>query len=158
LALLEAVAAAHARGLLVPPSLIAEGWTIPELARWLDGPVPAADGGMPGAGAGTPPGALDCAFLRNDTADGPAWGQFLRQARARPGRPDGIATPRVVLLTGSTGHLGSRLLGELLRRIDGEFFVLVKVEDPVRGLERVLAALGDHGIDLTPEQRVRVQV
>jgi thioester reductase-like protein len=158
LSLLEAVAAAHARGLLVPPTLIAEGWTIIELARWIDRPEPTADGTTPGPGEVAPPDALDCAFLRSDAVDDPNWKRFLEQSRSRPGRREDLGPPQVVLLTGGTGHLGSRLLGELLRRIDGDVVVLVRSVDPTRGRERVLAALGNHGIDLTPDQEARVQI
>jgi amino acid adenylation domain-containing protein/thioester reductase-like protein len=142
LTLLQAVTAAHARGLTVPPSLVAEGRTIAEIAEWLRG-----------RRAEAPPGALACADLRNDVAFDADLSALLDQARARARVGDG--PPRVILLTGATGFLGSRLLPELLARTDAEVWCLVRARDAAHGAERLRAALSANG--LAPPDAERVQ-
>jgi amino acid adenylation domain-containing protein/thioester reductase-like protein len=142
LTLLQAVTAAHARGLTVPPALLAEGRTITEIADWLRGRRGEA-----------PPGAMACDDLRRDVAFDPDLSALLDRARGRPPAADG--TPRVVLLTGATGFLGSRLLPELLARTDAELWCLVRAEDAARGVERVRAALTANGLALPNTDRLR---
>src|SRR5439155_18713554 len=72
LSLLQAVTAAHARGLTVPPSLLAEGRTIAEIVDWLRGDRAAA-----------PPGAMACDELRRDVTFGAELSSLLGRGRAR---------------------------------------------------------------------------
>src|SRR5262249_24500279 len=149
LTLLQAVTAAHARGLTVPPALLAEGRTITGIADWLRGRA-----------GGAPPGAMARDDLRRAVAVDPGPSALLGRARGRPpaarGTPPAAdGTPRVVLLTGATGFLGSRLLPELLARTDAELWCLVRAEDAARGVERVRAALTANGLALPNTDRLR---
>ena len=147
LTLLEAAALAYARGLVIPPALLAEGRTITEIARWLDD--------RQGKAVDPPPGARAAAWLRASVVGDAAWRTLLDQARARPaGDVEGL--PRSIFLTGATGHLGSRLLGELLARSEARFAVLVRAADPARGLDRVRRQLREHGYDEPAAGRIRV--
>jgi amino acid adenylation domain-containing protein/thioester reductase-like protein len=152
LALLEAVATAQARGLLIPPALVAQGLPIPEIVRRLD------DRSRPALaeGGGTPPDARDSTFLRSDVEADTGWRRFLDRARSRPAREDD-GPCRSVFLTGGTGHLGARLMGELLRRTDADIHVLVRAQTEDEGRARLRAALDDHGGGLGVEYRDRVR-
>ena len=141
LALLEAVTAAHARGLIVPPALLAEGRSIAEIAAWLE-----VRSGQEGSPADPPPGALGADVLRAE-ADEAGWSGFLRAARSRTAAAP-VGPPRSVLFTGGTGHLGSCLLAALLGRTEAEFHVLVRCADPREGRRRLLAALAGQDVEL----------
>jgi thioester reductase-like protein len=120
LTLLEAVVAAHARGLTLPPTLLAEGRPLVELAEWLR------------ARGDAPPGAMACAELRREAES---------TALPRAESPPIAAHPTAILLTGATGFLGSWLLRELLRRTEAEVFCLIRADHPPAALRRLLAAL-----------------
>jgi thioester reductase-like protein len=74
-------------------------------------------------------------------------------AAAEP-EPPGIAPPGT-LLTGATGFVGAFLLGELLRRTEGDVACLVRARDAGHGLDRLLGTLAGYGIDVA-EHRARI--
>jgi myxalamid-type nonribosomal peptide synthetase MxaA len=69
--------------------------------------------------------------------------QMEAEARLDPSiSPEGLPVteylnPRRVLLTGSTGYLGSFILESLLRDTSAEIFCLVRASTPEKGLERI---------------------
>jgi amino acid adenylation domain-containing protein/thioester reductase-like protein len=158
LGVLEVTAAAHARGLTVPPGLIAVGRTIRELAAWLRtgataGAMPAADldadaarvlaaltlaeraavlpSPLAGEGGGRrPPGEGSHAHGQSGAPDpSPPTPSPQGERGESPARSAG--RPRTaILLTGATGFLGSWLLRELLAHTTAEVVCLVR--DPAR--------------------------
>jgi amino acid adenylation domain-containing protein/thioester reductase-like protein len=145
LALLEVVTAARARGLTIPPALLAEGRSIAELAEWhrsRQGPKGQHD---------PPPGAMACIDLRREAASLP-----VRQPRPG-GDTDLPEAPQSILLTGGTGFLGSWLLAELLERTTAEVFCLVRAGDVAAGRRRLQEALDRWGLGLTAEQEERIR-
>jgi amino acid adenylation domain-containing protein/thioester reductase-like protein len=110
LGVLEVAAAAHARGLTVPPGLIAEGRTIRAIAAWLR--------------TGTTAGAVPAAELEADAARVLSALPAADSASRLPGAPSAI------LLTGATGFLGSWLLRDLIAQTSAEVVCLVR--DPAR--------------------------
>jgi amino acid adenylation domain-containing protein/thioester reductase-like protein len=148
LALLEATAASEARGLRIPPALLAERWTLGQIVAWLRRP------------AEMPPGAMSVDELTKDIDLGPEILGPGRSARERASAREGSRKAAVIFLTGTTGFLGSRLLAELLQRTDGEFHCLVRVRagHTASALERVRVALAGHGIELSPAQARRVSI
>jgi thioester reductase-like protein len=74
-------------------------------------------------------------------------------AQAAP-EPPGIAPPGT-LLTGATGFVGAFLLGELLRRTEGNVACLVRARNSGQALGRVLDNLAGYGIDVA-EHRTRI--
>jgi amino acid adenylation domain-containing protein/thioester reductase-like protein len=163
LALIEAVVLARAHGLIVPPALLAEGRTIREIADHLRGRAAAQLGSLsPSAGKlpscpTAPAGAMACAELRRE-ADDPEWQEIVAQARARPAGGTIPQTPRAVLLTGATGFLGSRLLGELLARTDADVFCLVRATSAAHGLDRITRALARQGVASLGARQERLRV
>jgi amino acid adenylation domain-containing protein/thioester reductase-like protein len=141
LGILEAVAAGHAEGLIVPPALLAEGRTIAEVAEWLSR-----------QDWSTEPGGIDASELEADVTD------LLRELQppARPARPF-TETPAVCLLTGGTGFLGSRLLCELLRRTAAEVVCLVRSPSPAAAAARLHELRESQGVDLPPGSSERVR-
>jgi thioester reductase-like protein len=127
LGVLEVAAAAHARGLTIPPALIAEGRTVAEIAAWLR--------------TGATAGAVPAAELEADAARVlfalPSVGSGSRLTTAPTGPHSAI------LLTGATGFLGSWLLRELLAHTTAEIVCLVR--DPARLPDelRVRSVVGD---------------
>ncbi len=149
LGLLEVVVVAQSRGLIVPPALIAEGRSIGEIVRWLENRSETIV---------ATPGALDAGFLRRDVESDPTWRSLLDSARRRDAGTQLPQAPRAALITGATGHLGSRLLAELLTRTDATLHVLVRAPDPDIGLARVRDSLRLHNFLLDSRQRARLQV
>jgi myxalamid-type nonribosomal peptide synthetase MxaA len=149
LAVLEATAATEARGLRIPPTLLAERWTLAQIVAWLRRP------------AELPPGAMSASELQHDIRPEAEWLDLLRSARSRAqGREKG-RRPLVSFLTGATGFLGSRLLAELLRRTDGKFHCLVRKgprEHTTAALERIQDALAGHGVELSSAQARRISI
>ncbi len=72
--------------------------------------------------------------------------------------PPQRVVPRRVLLTGSTGFLGSHLLLDLLRGSDAHVVCLVRAQDETDGLDRLAAALTRFLLPWSPEVRRRVTV
>lgn len=60
---------------------------------------------------------------------------------------DSLDEARVVLLTGATGFVGSRLLLELLRATDARVVCLVRADSVTAGLQRIRQAAARHGAD-----------
>jgi thioester reductase-like protein len=77
----------------------------------------------------------------------------------RPGEPAAASTSLIrgggILLTGSTGFLGSRLAGELLRSTDAVLYCLARPGRNRSARERVLDALGPWLPDSKGEDRIR---
>jgi thioester reductase-like protein len=123
LGVLEVTAAAHARGLTVPPGMIAEGRTVAEIAAWLR--------------TGATADAMSAAELVADAARE----LFALPSAASGSRRRGL--PSAILLTGATGFLGSWLLRELLAHTTAEIVCLVR--DPTRlpADPRVCPVVGD---------------
>jgi len=149
LGLLEVVVMAQSCGLIVPPAIVAEGRSIGEIVGWLEN--------RSGTVASTP-GALDAGFLRRDVESDPTWSSILESARRRDLETQLPRAPGATLITGATGHLGSRLLAELLVRTDATLHVLVRAPDPYVGLARVLDSMRFHDFSPDSQQIARLQV
>jgi amino acid adenylation domain-containing protein/thioester reductase-like protein len=127
LGVLEVTAAAHARGLTVPPALVAEGRSVTEIAAWLR--------------AGATVGAMPAAELEADAARVLA---ALPSADSGSRSTSGPTGPHpAALLTGATGFLGSWLLRDLLAHTTAGIVCLVR--DPARlpADPRVRPVVGD---------------
>jgi amino acid adenylation domain-containing protein/thioester reductase-like protein len=110
LGVFQVVTAAHARGLTVPPAMIANGWSILELAVQL-------------RNGGAVLNKLSTLYLE--------WEARHLVSTVPPAEYDLEAgPPHTILLTGATGFLGSWLLRELLSRTPTEVTCLVR--DPAR--------------------------
>jgi len=145
---LEACAAAEARGLTVPPTLLISHPTIGGIVRALKAMQNKRDFALSASGA------MSCAELRADIKSDEQWQELLKAARGRPGEIP--ASPQSVLLTGATGFLGARLLAELLDRTSARIYCLVRTEDSSSGMERISAAFARHGTTLDNANRQRV--
>jgi thioester reductase-like protein len=60
--------------------------------------------------------------------------------------PERVARPRVILLTGTTGFVGSFVLRELLERTDAEIYCLARADDDDAARDRIEQNLRGYGI------------
>lgn len=130
LAVVGLSAAAEIEGLAIPPGLLATCRTIRSLAARLE------------KRRGRP--LTSAARLRADVEHESR--NLRSSSRGVPAFP-----PREILLTGATGFLGSRLLGELLDRTDARVWCLVR-----GSADDVHAALASHGRRPFPAGRVEI--
>ena len=144
---IEAVLDAHVRGLTLSTDMLVAHPTIYDLSEALDNSKPGrADSGAENA--------LDSNFLRSDVLlDKRLLG--LVEKRKGPDFPEKPLFKRV-LMTGTTGFLGSRLLYELLKNTDASFYCLVRAPGNSEGLERIKHALSAHGLTLDAEETERI--
>ncbi|HZM69461.1 MAG TPA: thioester reductase domain-containing protein, partial [Candidatus Cryosericum sp.] len=61
-------------------------------------------------------------------------------------RPAAAGEPSAVFLTGGTGFLGAHLLHDLLERIPGEVYCLVRAKSPEEGTARLRSSLSTFGL------------
>ena len=80
-------------------------------------------------------------------------GSVHRAADPRSGRPD-WRQPLEILLTGSTGFLGTHLLRELLGAATTRVWCLVRARDTSHALVRIADAAARHGLPALPAGRV----
>jgi amino acid adenylation domain-containing protein/thioester reductase-like protein len=142
LSLLQVVTAAGARGLVVPPALLADCPRLRDVAGWLD------EQGSRGAGV------LAVDWLRQDVE------RLLDQTPLSrlAGEPAPPSTSGTVLVTGATGFLGAHVLVELLRQTEAEIVCLVRAGGARAGHERLTQALAQHGLSVRTEERRRLGV
>jgi thioester reductase-like protein len=141
LSLLRVVAAAGARGLVVPPALLADSRCLRDVAGWLDGASDAR------------PGALRADRLRQDIA------QVLHETPLpRPAAGPAPPAAQTILMTGATGFFGGHLLVELLRQTEAEIVCLVRASGARAGHEHLTQALTQHGLSVRTEERRRLGV
>ncbi|QEL14664.1 peptide synthetase [Limnoglobus roseus] len=124
LGVLQVVAAAHARGLTLRPSLVANGLTASEIVARLR--------------AGPERDALPAAFLEAEAA-----AELSRLPSSAPARGHPAVSPGRILLTGATGFLGSWLLSKLLARNSAEIHCLVRGAGRLPPDPRVHPIIGD---------------
>jgi thioester reductase-like protein len=85
-------------------------------------------------------------------ADVARWAGAL--ARREP-RGSLVSPPAAVLVTGATGLLGSRLVGELLSRSSATVYCLVRSGDNAEAAERIDAAMRRFRVEITDPRRLR---
>ncbi len=73
---------------------------------------------------------------------------------SEPVRCRTVQEPAAVLLTGATGHLGSALLVELLKRTDNRVYCLVRSGSQQEAMARILNALQPYKIRTVPVRRI----
>ncbi len=130
---IEIVAAAAAIGLDLPADALHEA------------PTPRALAGLAASAPGRP-----ASELREEVA------KILAKAASAPPRHGGASRPRgELLLTGATGFLGSKLLGELIAR-GRSVACLVRARDEEEGRQRLAQALAQHGDRRPLDARIRV--
>jgi amino acid adenylation domain-containing protein/thioester reductase-like protein len=124
LLLVQLVAAAAARGLVIPPALLAGELSLAEVASWLS-TQPDDDA--------VPPGTCSADALRRDV-------ELLVDTLPGATLTTRACCPGSILLTGGTGFLGSYLLRELLLHTEQEVICLVRAANPIVGRSRLQEA------------------
>ncbi|MCC7529297.1 MAG: amino acid adenylation domain-containing protein [Candidatus Melainabacteria bacterium] len=148
---IEAVLAAHIRGLTLSTDMLVAHPTIYDLSQAIEN----AKESDSNAG-GSAENALESDFLCQDvTLDKPLLD--LIESRKRPNYPQ-TEKLKNVLMTGTTGFLGSRLLYELLKNTDAKFNCLVRSPGRAEGLERIKHALSVHDLRLDEKDAQRIIV
>lgn len=174
---IEAVLAAHLRGLTISPDMIVAHATISELSKVIDDAKDVGKGGTSDMQAGT--NALSSNFLRADLQIAVPAEPAAEEIRLSEGagsvaggsNPDRSTTAgscanasipsagmQNVFMTGTTGFLGSRVLLELLKRTDAKLYCHVRASNSEGGLKRIEHALAVHGKSLTDAERTRIIV
>lgn len=158
---LEVIAEAELRGLIIPPPLLMANSRISHLAEALtqardpDDGCDEADGQLALREA-MECGAMSAVDLRRDVAIDKEWSDLVTKAiSCCPTLPP---MPENVLITGASGFLGSRLLYELLQATDARVSCLVRCRGTDEGLGKIEKALAGHGKGLNKEHRSRLQV
>lgn len=143
---IEAVLAAHLRGLTISPDMLVAHSTIYDLSQKID-EARASEASTEYLAEN----ALSSQFLRQDiqAANGKDTSSTNRQeVNSRK--------PRNIFMTGSTGFLGSRVLLEILEKTNCTIFCHVRAGTAEAGMKRILHAAEQHGSSLSEEQRKRI--
>ena len=148
---IEAVLAAHIRGLTLSTDMLVAHPTVYELSQAIDDSKNGENNGSAGA-----ENALNSDFLRQDVAIDKTLSDLIEK-RKHHTNPQKKALKNV-LMTGTTGFLGSRLLAELLKRTDAKFYCLVRAPGHSEGLARIKRALSVHGLTLEQKDEHRISV
>ncbi len=148
---IEVVLAAHIRGLTISPDMLVAHPTVSDLSQAVDQTLNAESNGSK-----TSQNALDSDFLRQDVA----LDRSLLELIERRTKPvfDNRAILKNVLMTGTTGFLGSRLLHQLLRVTDAKFHCLVRAPRSSEGLLRIKNSMATHGLTLDAKDEERIIV
>lgn len=153
--IIEAVLAAHVRGLTISPDLFALHSTVSELAEVLDRKNSSSSSAAADA-AEESPGGLTSDFLRDDVKLDERFIETVSR-RASAKRCDETRTLKSVFMTGATGFLGSGLLYELLQQTDARFYCLVRANSLVAAISRLRSALRTHGKAFSAVDESRIQ-
>lgn len=164
---IETVLAAHLRGLTISPDMLVAHSTISDLSAAIDANDKRTNHGANDARIGksastgaqstyTSGNALSSDFLRQDIQS--------ERVSKNPNQPTDLQKTRLgsgsefknVFMTGTTGFLGSRVLLELLRRTDANFYCHVRAGDADAGLKRIEHAVSAHGQSLTADEKKRI--
>lgn len=158
---IEAVLAAHLRGLTISPDMLMAHPSIGELSRHIE----AAKISTPARESSIASG-LTSEFLRNDlhrdnslqnlisnTVSNSQSSKDFKQSHKKKFAKKTIAN---VFLTGTTGFLGARLLHELLSHTNAKMFCLIRAGSQDAAFMRIEHALNVHGICLTKSERERI--
>jgi amino acid adenylation domain-containing protein/thioester reductase-like protein len=126
-ALVEAVVAAQARGLSISPALFMAHPVFADLLQALE------------KDRRENPEMMSAAQLRADIVPNAKLEAALLAAARRT--PFSRQEPATILITGSTGFLGARLLQTLLQKTRARIYCLVRADDEKQAGERIKAAL-----------------
>lgn len=147
---IEAVLAAHLRGLTLSPDMLIAHSTISELSQVIDQKRVAETNGSNADGYGSN-NALTSEFLREDVQQDKALGAGGSVTSANP------RSMQNVFLTGTTGFLGARLLKELLNKTNATMHCLVRASSLQAALTRIEHALSIHGMTLSDDEKKRIE-
>lgn len=154
---IETVLAAHLRGLTISPDMLVAHSTISDLSAAID---EAASGRKSSSveTASQNGNALSSGFLRQDIQQErvSATSNRPKQAPQNTFSNQRENPFKNIFMTGTTGFLGSRLLLELLRRTDANFYCHVRAGNPDAGLRRIEHAVSAHGQSLTADEKKRI--
>jgi len=142
LAVLQVVIMAENRGLAFPLSMMHEKITVRDLAARLRVRTDEV----------LSDGRLADEFL-TDVALTPAWQKKIQSAKKLPHPTNGK-----IFITGATGFLGSRLLGELLRETHRQIVVLVRAPSIQEGFAKVVETCKMYGVVIKQEDVGRIEV
>lgn len=151
--IIEAVLAAHVRGLTLSPDLFALRSTISEQAEAIE---QKHQGSADGAMQQHDQNCLTSDFLRNEVklerefVDAVSHSKTANSSGQSP-------RPKAVFLTGATGFLGSGLLYELLRQTDARFYCLVRANSEQSAMSRLRNALRIHGKTFSANDENRIE-
>ncbi len=147
--IIEAVLAAHLRGITISPDLLAAHSTIDDLSQAVD-----QQSSSETNGSGQSESALDSDFLREDVQ----LDKSIRALLQNPAPANGASNTALknIFLTGTTGFLGARFLSELLKNTDGSMYCLVRANSTEAALSRIEQAMSVHGITLSAEEKNRI--
>lgn len=147
----EAVVAAHLKGLTIAPDLFALEPTIAGLSAALDECDRERSAGGNGGVAAS---VMSSDEFESDIEMDGEWKQLLEAARLR--KDEAVKEPRTIFATGVTGFLGGRVLGKLLRTTQAQVYCLVRASSPESARERIKQALSVHGIEMSAADEKRV--
>lgn len=136
-AVIEAAAAAEARGFKIPPALLMQYPVLKELAAKIKAsPNAFSNDDIESAGG------MTCDEIRSRVAFNAEFETLIDDAAGRyQSRSQAVRDQmRNVLFTGATGFLGARLLLDLLRSTDATFFCIVRAGSDEEAAERIKAA------------------
>lgn len=149
----EAVVAAHLRGLTIAPDLFAIESTIAGLSAALEERERMHDQAEGGGNGFT--NAMHSDSFESDISMQGDWQKLLSAARSR--KEDLNGEPSVVFLTGVTGFLGARVLAKLLDVTDAsKLFCLVRASSDESARQRIRQALLLHSKELSKRDEQRV--
>lgn len=146
----EAVVAAHLRGVTIAPDLFAIESTIAGLSAVLE----ERERLKPINGGNDFTNAMWSDSFELDIALSGEWESMLTSARVRDG--DVCKEAKVILLTGVTGFLGARVLAKLLDSTSAKLYCLVRASNVDAAKQRIAQALSLHGQQLSGSEEKRV--
>lgn len=138
---IEAVLAAHLRGLTIAPDMLMAHSTISELSQSIDALNEESK-------------TLSSKFLTDDLLADRGVQALLSSSLEQQSRSP--AEMKNVFLTGTTGFLGARLLHELLQRTEANMYCLVRANSIASAIARIEHALASHNLSLTFAEKQRI--
>lgn len=141
---IEAIVAAHLKGITIPPDLFMEEPTIGGLALALESSAIAKT-----------TGAMSSAELSDDVKFSAELQEVFARAARRAG--DVCRVPQGIFCTGVTGFLGARVLYELIGTTGAKFYCLVRAASEDEALRRIEKALDKHGKSLSSDEWKRIE-